>query len=414
MTQSHTESLTTVRQIHSDEEALQIAREYAEFIKQEASERDRERRLPHKELKRLSEDGLLGLIVPKTYGGPGVSVVTLAEVFRLISEADPSIGQIPQNHHMFIQMLEILGTEEQKKFFFTQVLNGAQFGNAMSERGVRGVKSMKDVARMQTRLLPSEDGGFILTGKKYYSTGALFSAWIPVLAADEEERTVVVFVPHDAKGVTVIDDWAGIGQRTTASGTVLLDQVKIQKEWVLSHWKRFEMPHYSGAFSQIMHAAVDVGIARAALQDAADYVRNQAGPSAEPVDDSFLLHRFGQLGVKLNAAEALLEQCARAIERENELIRNEFDSRKEEITELVKHTSLLVASLKVIATETAIELTNALFEVAGTSSMDAKYNYDRHWRNARIHTLHDPVRWKLYHVGNYYLNGVLPQNQFNL
>ncbi|GAB6930741.1 SfnB family sulfur acquisition oxidoreductase [Paenibacillus sp. JCM 10914] len=414
MTQYLNPSSVTARRIRTDEEALQVAREYATIIGMEASQRDRERRLPFDEIRLLVESGLLGVFVPKAYGGPGVSVVTLTEIFRIISQADSSIGQIPQNHHMCIQMLEMLGTEEQKTFFFSQVLEGTQFGNAMSERGVKGVKQMKDVLRMQTRLRKNDKGGYLLDGRKYYATGALFAAWIPVLAANEDEQTIVAFVPRHAAGVTVIDDWSGIGQRTTASGTVRFDQVEVAEEWVLAHGKRFDMSYYSGAFSQIMHAAVDVGIARAALEEAAEYVRNLNGDESEPIEDTYLVHRFGELGIRLNAAEALLEQCARSIDRENELIRHELEQKKEQITKMVQHTSLLVASLKVVATDTAIELTNAFFELAGTSSMDEKYNYDRHWRNARIHTLHDPVRWKEYHVGNWYLNGVLPERQFNL
>ncbi|MBJ6361790.1 SfnB family sulfur acquisition oxidoreductase [Paenibacillus sp. GCM10012307] len=414
MTSSINERRLTARRIQTDEEALQIAREYAAIISKESSQRDRERRLPFDEIRLYAESGLFGVFVPKAYGGPGVSAVTLTEIFRIISQADSSIGQIPQNHHMCIQMLEILGTEEQKSFFFSQVLDGAQFGNAVSERGVKGVSQIKDVLRMQTRLASSENGGYVLNGKKYYSTGALFAQWIPVMAANDEGHLTMVFVPRHAPGVTVIDDWSGIGQRTTASGTVLFEQVEVLDEWVLSNRKSVDLEYFSGAFTQIMHAAIDVGIARAALEDAAEYVRNQAGNGSEPIDDAYIVHRFGELGIKLNAAEALLEQCARSIDRENELIRNELEEKREQITEMVKHTSLLVASLKAVATDTAIELTNAFFELAGTSSMDEKYNYDRHWRNARIHTLHDPVRWKLYHVGNWYLNGVLPKRQLNL
>ena len=46
--------------------------------------------------------------------------------------------------------------------------------------------------------------------------------------------------------------------------------------------------------------------------------------------------------------------------------------------------------------------------VASTKSTLQQFNYDRHWRNARTHTLHDPARWKYYAIGNYFLNGVIP------
>jgi alkylation response protein AidB-like acyl-CoA dehydrogenase len=49
-----------------------------------------------------------------------------------------------------------------------------------------------------------------------------------------------------------------------------------------------------------------------------------------------------------------------------------------------------------------------LFELAGSQATLAEHNLDRHWRNARVHTLHDPVRWKYHAIGNYYLNDENP------
>lgn len=386
------------RRIASDEEAIEAAREFAERIREGASERDRERRHPFEELKRLGESGLLGLCVPKAYGGPGVSVRTLTEIFKIVSAADGAIGQIPQNHHFFVRSLELAGTEEQKRFFFGEALRGAQFGNALAERGIKGFKDMT------TRLTKAGDGSFRLSGSKYYTTGALYSHWIPVTALDEEERRVTVFVPRDAEGVAVIDDWSGIGQRTTASGSAVFRDVAVPAERVVAHWRIFEKPQTFGAFGQILHAAIDVGIAKAALEDAAWFVREKTRPPfksgyALASEDPDLIRRFGELGIRLQAAEALLDRAAAAID--------DAESRLDETT--AGQATLAVDAAKYFAAETSIEMTNALFEVSGTSSMDRKYNYDRHWRNARIHTLHDPARLKLHRVGNWYLNGIYPE-----
>ena len=133
--------------IKNDSEAIAIAHELAAEFAKEASERDRDRQLPTEEIKKFSESGLWGITVPKEYGGAFVSNVTLAEVVKIISEADPSIGQIPQNHLYMVEALRLDGTEEQKRFFFDLVLQGQRFGNAFSEVGT---KSVTDV---QTRLV---------------------------------------------------------------------------------------------------------------------------------------------------------------------------------------------------------------------------------------------------------------------
>ncbi|NBD23901.1 SfnB family sulfur acquisition oxidoreductase [Paenibacillus glycinis] len=385
------------RRLHSDEEALAAARTFADEIRAGASDRDRGRSLPLTEMRRLAELGLLGLVVPKAYGGPEVSTRTLVDVFKIISHADGSIGQIPQNHHFFVKTIELIGSEEQKSFFFREVLQGAQFGNGLAERS-RG----KGERKIKTSIRRADgDRDYELNGSKFYSTGALYSHWIPVTALNEDEQRVTAFVPRHAAGVTVLDDWSGIGQRTTASGSVVLRGVKVPEKQVLPHWKIFEGPQYFSPFGQIMHAAIDFGIARAALEDAAAFVRSHTRPAygsgvATAAEEPDLVRRFGELGIRLQASEALLDRAAEAID----LARAELNAHT------AGHAALTVDSAKWLVTETAIEITNALFEVAGTSSMDRKHNLDRHWRNVRIHTLHDPARLKLHHVGKWFLNGV--------
>ncbi|MFB9279826.1 SfnB family sulfur acquisition oxidoreductase [Cohnella cellulosilytica] len=385
------------RVLRDDEEALEAARAFAEEIRPGASERDRRRKLPLEEMRRLAELGLLGLVVPQAYGGPDVSTRTLVEIFKLISHADGAIGQIPQNHHFFVKAIELVGSEEQKRFFFGEALKGAQFGNALAERG--GGKGAK---RLSATIRPAADGdGYELSGSKYYSTGALYAHWIPVTALDEEERRMTAFVPRHAPGVTVLDDWSGIGQRTTASGSVILREVRVPELHLFSHWKIFEGPQLFSAFGQIMHAAVDLGIAQAALEDAAAFVREHTRPAygngaASAAEEPDLIRRFGELGIRLQAGEALLDRAADAVDA----------ARAELNAETAGRAALTVDSAKWLITETAVEIANALFEVAGTSSMDRKHNYDRHWRNVRIHTLHDPARLKLHHVGKWFLNGV--------
>jgi SfnB family sulfur acquisition oxidoreductase len=379
----------------SDEEALQAAKAFAEEIKMGSSDRDRYRKLPLEEMKRFAEYGLLGLVVPKAFGGADVNTRTLVEVFKIISKADGALGQIPQNHHFFVKTIELVGSDQQKQYFFSEILRGAQFGNALAERGIKGVKNMS------TRLTRINEAHYELSGSKYYSTGALYSHWIPVTALDEEEKRVTVLVPRHEQGVTVVDDWTGIGQRTTASGSVILRKVSVQESNIIPHWKIFEGPQYFSAFGQIMHAAIDLGIAQAALEDAAYFVREYTRPSynsgfAKASDEPDLIRRFGELGIRLQSAEALLDKAADAIDKARERLDEETAGR----------ASLTVDSAKWLAAETVIEITNALFEVAGTSSMDRKHNFDRHWRNARIHTLHDPARLKLHNVGKWFLNGI--------
>src|SRR5580693_1233612 len=125
--------------IRDDAEAVAVARDLAATFAAEAAVRDRERRLPWKEVDAFSRSGLWTITVPKAYGGPQVSFATLAEVIATVSAVDPSLGQIPQNHFGIIDVIEQSATEAEKRFWYGEVLRGKRFGNAFSERGTRDI-----------------------------------------------------------------------------------------------------------------------------------------------------------------------------------------------------------------------------------------------------------------------------------
>ncbi|MER7127326.1 SfnB family sulfur acquisition oxidoreductase [Streptosporangium saharense] len=387
----------TVHVIADDAEALETARRLAAEFSAGASERDSARKLPHAEVERLSASGLLGVTVPADHGGADVRHGTLAEVFRLLASGDPSLAQIPQSHFVYVNVLRRQGTPAQREFFFAEVLAGRRFGNAQSEAGTKHVQDIR------TRLVPEPDGSFLLTGVKHYSTGALFAHWIPVLARAEDDTLHVAYVPRDAHGLTVVDDWDGMGQRTTASGTVKLDRVGVPAGRIVPHHLTFQGPQLHGAVAQLLHTAIDVGIAAAALAEAAEFVRTRSRPWFESgyesaAEDPLLIQRFGELGIQLRAAEALLATAARTVDLAASGLTDESAA----------EASVSVAAAKAFAASAAVEISGALFELAGTRSALDGLNLHRFWRDARTHTLHDPVRWKVQHIGRHLLNGTLP------
>ncbi|MFE9287328.1 SfnB family sulfur acquisition oxidoreductase [Streptomyces olivaceus] len=383
--------------IADDAEALAVATALADEFRPGASARDSERRLPRAELDRLSASGLLAVTVPAGHGGADVRATTLAEVFRLLASADGSLAQIPQSHFAYVNVIRRQGTEEQRTFFFAELLAGRRFGNAQSEAGTKHVQDIR------TRLTRRPDGSYALDGVKHYSTGALFADWIPVLARTEDDNLHVAYVPRDAPGVTVTDDWDGLGQRTTASGTVRLVDVAVPADRVLPHHLTFQGPQLHGAVAQLLHAAIDAGIAAGALAEAAEFVRTKSRPWFESgaetaVEDPLLVQRFGELALAVRASEALLSEAARTVDAASAGLTD--DSAAE--------ASIAVAAAKVQAARTAVEVGSALFEVSGTRAALDSLNLHRHWRDARTHTLHDPTRWKVQHIGRHVLTGTRP------
>jgi alkylation response protein AidB-like acyl-CoA dehydrogenase len=404
--------------IGSDEEALARAHGVLEQIAAGASERDRERRLPVAAIELLSAEGLLAITVPVELGGAGVSAETLARVVSLIASADPNVAQIPQSHFVYLELVRQFGTPAQQQLLFGEVLAGRRLANAQSEAG------SKTVADIRTSLRPAADvaaangagangtgenaaganGDLILEGEKFYCTGSLLAHWLTVLAKDQDGRTQVAVVSPDAEGVSIVDDWTGMGQRTTASGTVKLDRVRVPAAMVIPHHRLFERPQVYGARAQLLHTAIDVGIAAGALENAAEFVRSASRPWFEAEverasDDPLLIQRVGELAIGVRAAQALLAEAGRTIDAVQRQGIDDAGSAR---------ASIAVATAKAFADRVSVETTSALFELAGTRSAASDLNLNRHWRNARTHTLHDPVRWKLQHIGRYTLNGTYP------
>ncbi|MFJ2992084.1 SfnB family sulfur acquisition oxidoreductase [Pandoraea sp. NPDC087047] len=395
-----------VPRIASEAQALQIAQTLAESFRTGAAQRDSERQLPWDEIEQYTASGLWAITIPKAYGGLGASYETLAQLFVTICAADPSLGQIPQNHFAVLQNLLDMGSEAQRQRWFADVLAGQRLGNAGPERKSKAAHLYAATAR----LARDADGTLRVSGTRFYSTGSAFAHWVPFRAVDEQDRAVQVWARRDAPGVTVFDDWDAFGQRTTASGGVTFDGVVVSEDDVVPVWRYASVPTLSGPVSQLIQAAIDAGIAQGALRDALDFVRERSRPwvdagVAKASDDPYIIHEIGQLQIDVDAAHAVLLETARHLDA---LAREPID----EVSSA--RASVAVAQAKILTTEAALNASEHLFALAGSAASRSKYNLDRHWRNARVHTLHDPVRWKYHLLGNYVLNGALPQrHQWN-
>ena len=398
---SKDQSLTQAHLIQSDAEALDIAHALAEQFKSNAVQRDAQRILPFQEIEAYSQSGLWAITVPKQYGGAEVSSLTVAKIIALMSGVDGSIGQIPQNHFYALEVLRNTGTEQQKQKLYAEVLKGARFGNALAEF------KTKNATQKQTAITPTEHG-FVVNGEKFYCTGSLFAHRIPTLVKDHENREFLAFIARESEGLELIDDWSGFGQRTTGSGTVKFNNVQVAAEDIIPFDTAFSQATLVGPFAQIMHAAIETGIARAAFEETLHRVR-QARPWIDSgVDqataDPLILFELGRIVADVRASEVLLKQAARSI-----------DAAKPQPTAAnIAKASLDVAKVRAHSTETALKASSKLIELAGSRGSQREDGLDRFWRNARVHTLHDASRWKYYFIANHLLNGVLPPRRGTL
>ncbi|ENX39038.1 SfnB family sulfur acquisition oxidoreductase [Acinetobacter courvalinii] len=386
-----------IQLISNDQQALNAAYQVADFALEERNIRDQNRILPTEQIIQFSQKGLGGIRVPQQYGGAFVSNKTLAHVFRILSKADANVGQIPQNQFGLLNFINITGSDAQKQFIYNEILAGKRIANGGPE------KNAKDTKAIQTTLTLQNDQ-YLLNGEKFYSTGTSFADWLAIRALHPDGYTVLTIIDRHAAGVEVINDWNGFGQRTTASGTVKLHNVIADPALFFDERIIADTPNVRGAYSQLLQVAIDVGIAEAAFDDTLSSVRK-----ARPVIDAgvekaseehYSLQEVGKLNILLDAAILLLDEAAEYLD--------ELDQLTEISAEQAARASILVAEAKIYANDAALHISEKLLELGGSRASLSQHNLDQHWRNARVHTLHDPVRWKFHAIGDYYLNGTHP------
>jgi alkylation response protein AidB-like acyl-CoA dehydrogenase len=194
-----------------------------------------------------------------------------------------------------------------------------------------------------------------------------------------------------------------MGQRTTGSGTVLFDAVAVPDFHVVPVYSIFEKTEIFGAFGQYLHAGVDMGIAVAALRDGKRLIHAAARPWWEAeveqaADEPGVIDKFGELALLVRSARALVRAAGDAL-----------DAARADLTEETSaEASVAVACARAQADSAAVTVSSEIFGLIGTRSAAADLNLNRHWRNARTHTLHDPRRWKIRHIGQWELNDTPP------
>jgi SfnB family sulfur acquisition oxidoreductase len=385
--------------ISSDAEAIEIAQWLAQRLAEGASARDRDRILPWEEIALFTASGLGGITVPRQFGGPDVSHETVARVFAILAAADASMAEIPQNQFGVLALVREAASPGQQARVYGDILAGHRIGNGGPEHASTHV----------TARLTRTGEGLRLTGRRSYATGSIFAHWIPTHAVDEADRPVLAWVRRDAPGVRVVDDWEGFGQTTTASGTVVFEAASVDEGLLIELRPLAARPGLGGPHAQMIQAAIDAGIATGAVAAALDFVRTKTRPWPFTVeaatDDPHIIAEVGRLKLDLHAAEEVLARAARTLDR----------IAADPVTaEGSAEASIAVAEANILTTEIALEASERLLELAGTSATREGYNLGRFWRDARVHTLHDPVRWKYHVLGNYTLNGALPaRHQWN-
>ncbi|MFK4482922.1 acyl-CoA dehydrogenase family protein [Curtobacterium sp. AB7] len=362
-----------------------------------AVEREQSRSLPHEPVGWLADSGFTAVTVPTSSGGAGASATDLFALLIRLAEADSNIPQLLRAHFAFVEELLLEPDVVRRDEWFTRIAAGEVFGNASHERSTAAVGSLS------THIVPDGDG-WRLHGEKHYSTGTIFADWTTVSARTPDGHTVGVTVRVDDPGVEVRDDWNGFGQRLTGSGTTRFDGVRVEL-WQLRP-ERAERRTVLPAFLQTVLLASLAGVGAAAARDAASFVRSrtrhyQHGVGATAATDPLVQSVVGRIASDAIAAEALVLDAAGAIDAAHGAIESGDDG----ADALIDAAELRTIALQAVVVEIVLRAATTLFEVGGASATDRDKSLDRHWRNARTLSSHNPVVFQQRVIGDHLVNG---------
>ncbi len=372
-----------------------------------ASEREAKRIAPHEQIRQIADAGLGRLRIPVAEGGAGISLRDLFRFLIQLGEADSNLVHILRVHYWFVEaQLQRAATDPRRARNLALINQGHIFGNGFSEQSQRAVGLYFD-----TTITPDPSGkGHRLNGKKYYSTGSLYSSYTAIFASTPAGKVAAAIIPIDREGLTLEDDWDGFGQRLTGTGSTILDNVFVAEEEFEEFGNPDELqpPSYQYAFLQLYLQAVAAGILRAVRNDAVALVRRRkrnfshaqaTAPSADPQ----VLQVVGEIAADAFAAEAIVLSAAHVIEQAFHTVSDGLPDRA-----AAERAQIASAQAKVAIDRFAHETASRLFDAGGASATQAVHNLDRHWRNARTASTHNPTFAKATAVGDFYVNGKAP------
>jgi alkylation response protein AidB-like acyl-CoA dehydrogenase len=381
-----------------ENEVIAIAANLADRLAQSAVERDQTGGHAATERAWIRESGLLTLSIPEEFGGQGASWATILQIVRLLAKADSALAHVFAFHHLQIAGIELYGNAQQRRRLYSATVAQKLFwGNALNPLDKRTIATRtKD--------------GYLLNGIKSFSSGSVGSDWLTISAWDEATQSALIAaIPSTQPGIRIQADWDAFGQRQTDSGNVHFDHVFLHDDLVLQAPGQVPTAQATlrSQIAQLMMANLYLGIASGAFDAARNYTRDKArawfssGVSAA-TEDPYIQHRYGELWLLLRPATALADLAAQELES---------TFRKGALVTAAERGALAisVAEAKCLAHRAGIEVSSQMFELTGASSTSSRYGYDRFWRNVRVHTLHDPIDYKLRDLGRYALNGSVPE-----
>lgn len=375
-----------------------VATEVAQTLARDVVQRDRENTPPHAQIDLLRDSGLTELLIPTSLGGRGGHWETAFEATRIIARVDASTAHLLGYHYLNQACIAFYGhdVERQNRWFRRSIDERLTWSDAFNP--------------VDPDLSLEFDGtDYRLNGFKKFATGSSVTDIVitgaPASGGPYDGNLVIIGVDSRREGVHHLDDWDNIGYRTSDSGSVRFDSVRVTDADVVGVDKGDPFSTVVTPGVQLLFGNIYLGIAQGALAQGREVTLARRGTwflsVAERYSDDPLTQRtYGDLVSHTAAVEALADSLNR---RYDEVV-----ERGDAVTAADRaDLEVAIARLKVVANDVGLDVASRIYDVTGASSTRSGLGLDLHWRNIRTHSLHDPVDYKRVEVGAHYLLGTV-------
>ena len=351
----------------------QMIKEFAENeVKPLAQEVDEEERFPVETVEKMAKMGLMGIIIPREYGGAGGDYPMYISAVEELSKHCGTTGVILSAHTSLCAapILEY-GTEEQRRKYLPDLASGKKIGAF----GLTEPNAGTDASNQQTVAIEMEDH-YLMNGSKIFITNAGYASTYIIIAVTGKgpkgPEMSAFIVESDFEGFSVGKKERKMGIRGSSTCELIFENVKVPKENLLG--KRgdgFKIAMKTLDGGRIGIAAQALGIAEGALETTIAYVksRKQFGRSISQFQNTQFV--LADLATKIAAAKCLVEVATNA--KQNKL----------------PTVSVNAAQAKLFAAETAMEVTTKCVQLHGGYGYTREYPVERMMRDAKITEIYE-------------------------
>ncbi|HEY7629537.1 MAG TPA: acyl-CoA dehydrogenase family protein [Thermoleophilaceae bacterium] len=370
-----------------------LARSLSDQFSGEAAAHDRDATYPHEHVESLKQAGYFAAPIPPAFGGHGVdSIHDLIVASTILARGNPSVA-IGVNMHLIavVNMVRrwwiALARGDERR------ANGiaAALREIVDERAVFAAaisEPQQDLTRPSTTA-SRVDAGWRIDGRKIFCTmspaaTALYTS-VTFRGDDGNERYGYAFVPTDAPGLTVHDDWDALGMRASGSNSVSFDGVTVASSAVTGGFLAGEAAGYMerNLAAGLFHASASLGIAESAHSHAMDSLKSRAAGACEAPSTQAMV---AESAIELAAARAALARGASLIDQHHEDHPTSHGS-PEELTALFGEAQ----AVKTFVNDTSVRLVDRALTLAGGRGYLNGHPIARAYRDVRASAFMNPL-----------------------